>query len=125
MSAIEITPELLADIEQKAKRASSERWEIDGLDVVLFTDCNSDNSGDMEMCQVASCEMEWDAEYIAAADPAVVLAMIERIRRLEAMNQEMLKALEDYLAAQSPEDIFEAVSQAHDVVARVKGESDD
>ena len=81
MSAIEITPALLADIEAKAmaaEKVSPSPWIVDWTEI-------SDSSGcsvaDFSFYRENPCEAQ---TLIAAADPAVMLAMIERIRQLEA-----------------------------------------
>lgn len=78
--SIEITPELLAELKDKAEAAESlsrSPWKIndDGVSV-------DDWHGDL-VCE--ECLVE-EAEFIAAANPAVVLALVARIEELEAKN---------------------------------------
>jgi len=75
MSQVEITPALLADIEAKAKATtktdgvwkSVRKFVMDEHNEYLFATPNNELSA-----------------WAAAANPAVMLAMIERIRQLEA-----------------------------------------
>jgi hypothetical protein len=83
---VKITPELLANLWQKAEAAGGGYWQID-LTYVVYEqrDGRSDTF-------VVSCE---DAEssvmtHIAAASPAVVLALVAEIKRL----RDRLDALE-------------------------------
>jgi len=78
MSQIEITPTLLSDLRQKAEAADGGYWRID-LTYVVYEqrDGRSDTF-------VVSCE---DAEasvmtHIAAASPAVMLALVAEVERL-------------------------------------------
>ena len=89
MSKVEITPELLADIEAKANKASSNsdgRWGvIDNPHTGGWGLCIHDQ-GDI-IARATGRDKEWKNNvfnHIAAANPATVLAMIKRIRRLEA-----------------------------------------
>lgn len=75
--SIEITPELLNDLEHKARGTCGSRWVlVNGNElkpyhyrwtIAVFPDSN-------------------DAKFVAAASPAVVLALIARIEELEAKN---------------------------------------
>lgn len=80
MSDIEVTPELLADVENKAEFVEPKIYRLnDNFDIVCD---NPHLSGDTIL--IAKVEFGEDAEFIAAASPAVVLALIQRIRDLEA-----------------------------------------
>jgi len=82
---VEITPELLAEVESKARLCPDRIWtnrlfcipEEDGHLVSKYLGPGSFG----KTCVASIAE---DADYIAAANPAVVLALIQRIRDLEA-----------------------------------------
>lgn len=89
---IEITPKLLAYLKNKAQNATKGNW---------FTTCSSKGDlivscviNDRYESRIANFEdtpySERDAEYIAAANPAVMLALIARIEDLE-VNKKMLE----------------------------------
>lgn len=65
MNGIEITPELLEELKEKAKAASSSQ---DGRSVILWWS-------------------EPEIKYSAAANPAVVLALVAEIERLRAEKE--------------------------------------
>ena len=84
--SIEITPELLSDLRRKAEAAGSGEWQID-LTYVVYE--QRDGRADTF---VVSCE---DAEssimtHIAAANPAVVLALVAEVERLNFALDELL-----------------------------------
>jgi len=84
--SIEITPALLADRRQKAEAAGGGYWQID-LTYVVYE--QRDGRADTF---VVSCE---DAEasimtHIAAANPAVVLALVAEVERLNSALDELL-----------------------------------
>lgn len=81
---IEITSEFLAVLKARAQKATEGYW---------FSTCNA-NLHPVVNCVVLRYEIsvalcpdardgESNADYIAAANPAVVLALIEKIKRLE------------------------------------------
>lgn len=76
MSKIEITPELLADLTAKAEKATPGPWEQHEhypfaiIDYVLNTICEIGKGSVYQDCEA-------NAEYIAAANPSVILALIE------------------------------------------------
>lgn len=79
MGKVELTPAKLAIIRQKAEAAEKESpspWHggPDGLHWVLV----DSEQGDIH----TSCNQRNTAEFIAHADPATVLAMVEEIERL-------------------------------------------
>lgn len=77
---IEITPKFLADLKAKAEKAMPGPWELDETptDIATYYEIYSTD------WMVADCEKDGaSAAYIAAANPAVVLALIEKIKRLE------------------------------------------
>lgn len=76
-----LTPELLADLRKKAEAAAHEDGEtwalvrsVDGPERIM--------SGVVPVSSVYQCSME-AAEHMAAADPATVLALLDRIEALE------------------------------------------
>lgn len=83
--AIDLTPAKLADIKKKAEAAencSPSPWVFKEMPAVKGEVRDSENF------QVAGwfC-LRWQADYIAAADPATVLAMLEEIEVLKtALN---------------------------------------
>lgn len=78
MSQIKITPALLSDLRQKAEAYDSKEWVVDDQNVMTGFGYNKEI--------IAETTGKPDAEYIAAASPAVVLALIARIEELEAKN---------------------------------------
>ena len=99
MSAIKITPELLADIEAKARSATPGPWAImyggqPGDSYAVVGSC----SWNRPVCGIEPVNYKIEnAKHIAAANPAVVLAMIERIRRLEEERQAAVDALHQWV----------------------------
>ena len=86
MNKVDLTPAKLAELRQKAEAAADSPWIADRLKVVRLRPSDSDDPTD-EVYQVAACECLWDAEHIAAANPATVLAMVEEIEILKtALN---------------------------------------
>lgn len=123
MSDIEITPALLADIEHKAKRASGLLWGRDCLDIVVY---NNLPDSDEEFTTIGFVENDDDANFIVATDPAVVLAMIERIRQLEEERQEAVDALYQWVYGVKYEDrdeVANALSQAVEIARREDGKA--
>ena len=84
MAKIELTPDKLANIKQKAEAAencSPSPWVFREMPAVKGEVLDSENF------QVAGWfTLRWQAEHIAAADPATVLAMVEEIERLQDQN---------------------------------------
>ena len=81
---IEITPELLADLKVKAGKATQGKW------VGYYSDKGSTehingavNNEDGHILLVNKPNCENNTKYIAAANPTVILALIEHIERLE------------------------------------------
>lgn len=79
--AIELTPAKLADIKKKAEAAETQGpspWE--------FVKTVEENHIYFEVRDNDDCQLvtQEEAEHIAAADPATVLAMVEEIERLRA-----------------------------------------
>lgn len=91
MSKVELTPAKLAELKQKAEAAencSPSPWVFREMPSVKGEVRDSENF------QVAGwfC-LRWQAEHIAAADPATVLAMVEEIeflRRNSMIKTELL-----------------------------------
>lgn len=77
--SVEITPELLADLREKAE--AYELHYLVGKD--WFVDGELVKAGKREKNEfVAETVSHIDADYIAAANPAVVLALVAEIERL-------------------------------------------
>ncbi len=85
--AIELTPAKLAELKQKAEAAencSPSPWVFREMPSVKGEVRDSENF------QVAGWFiLGWQAEHIAAADPATVLAMVEEIETLKRALQEL------------------------------------
>jgi hypothetical protein len=79
---VKITPALLSDLRQKAGAYDSKEWVVDDQNVMAGFGYNKEI--------VAETTGKPDAEYIAAASPAVVLALVAEIERL----RDKLDALE-------------------------------
>lgn len=100
---IEITPELLADLKEKAEKAIPGPWIYDDGCVYLAYDPPKENRvhdwsssnprfvcdfDDDEYHQYESGkEARANAHYVAAANPAVMLALIAKIEELENANR--------------------------------------
>lgn len=89
---IEITPELLADLKDKAKKATQGEWKASQTKRIYGgTDWKSTPVVETEDDYLLYMELlensANDAEYIAAANPAVMLALIARIEELENENR--------------------------------------
>lgn len=84
MSKVELTPAKLADIKKKAEAAETQGgspWKHGKTEEEHRTYCEvRDKFG----CQVVVDSSQEEAEFIAEADPATVLALIDRIEELEA-----------------------------------------
>jgi hypothetical protein len=72
--SVKITPELLANLRQKAKDCQPPVWRLDQHSDVI-SDAHT----------VAECGFAEDAQHIAAADPATVLALVELVESLSIM----------------------------------------
>lgn len=95
---IEITPELLADIEAKAEFVEPKIYRLnENYDIICD---NPHLSGDTIL--IAKVEFGEDAEYIAAANPAVMLAMSKEIKRLWAAQCWVIAAIDTDKAAFGP-----------------------
>lgn len=81
MSQIEITPELLNDLRQKAEAVEPNDY--------ILTDGLVIKSESFKDLIIADCAFSDDAEYIAAANPAVVLALVAEIDRLRDRLEEL------------------------------------
>ena len=79
---IEITPALLNNLRQKAKAYDLKEWYADDMLVLAGYGYN--------ITSIAQTLGTQDAEYIAAANPAVVLALVEEVEwltdRLDALE---------------------------------------
>lgn len=108
---IEITPELLAGLKDKAEKATSGPWIYDDGCVYLTYDPPNENRvhdwsrryhrfvcdfDDGEYHQYESEEeARANAHYVAAVNPAVILALIARIEELENENRVLNQIIED------------------------------
>ena len=94
MSQIQITPDLLADLKRKAEACEPKVYELneDSKDSYFYIDAHLNKD---EVKIVSSVAFLSDAEHIATADPATVLALVAEIERLQL---EILR-LEDSLDA--------------------------
>ena len=94
MAEFELTPEKLAEIKKKAAGCDPKYWIMDQHGDVMAVDFDSEGT----QPKIASVEFLEDAEHIAAADPATVLAMVEEIEQLRRMERkwgQMLKNVKD------------------------------
>lgn len=83
MTKVELTPAKLAKLRQKAEGCDPKHWVMDQHGDVVAVDF--DNKG--SKLKIASVDYLEDAEHIADADPATVLAMVEEIETLKtALN---------------------------------------
>ena len=86
--SIEITPELLNNLRQKAEAATEGPWNRQGLASLLRY--AQKHGGPWNDDEYTDCSLplpeEKDADYIAACNPAAILALIARIEELEAKN---------------------------------------
>ena len=83
-----IDNEKLNELESLAKRASDGDWTLDTEDEYAHITCQNGDD-DLVGCVSAwwDCPQEMrDIEFIAAANPKMVLAMIEEIRRPREAN---------------------------------------
>lgn len=92
--SIEITTEFLADLKAKAEAATPGPWAFkvwsgQGTAVHIKQQLVAGNGAWVASYVNANC-----ADYIAAANPAVVLALIAHIKKLEAENHD-LRNLQD------------------------------
>jgi hypothetical protein len=95
MSQIEITPALLSDLRQKAEAATQGPWNQQGLASLLRFAQKHDgpwNDDEYIDCTLQLPE-EKDANYIAAASPAVVLALVAEVERLRDTQNNLLATL--------------------------------
>ena len=91
--SVEITPALLSDLRQKAEAATQGPWNQQGLASLLRFAQKHDgpwNDDEYIDCTLQLPE-EKDADYIAAASPAVVLALINQLDWQTAQHIEEIK----------------------------------
>lgn len=107
---IEITPELLAELKKKAEKATPGSW-FYGKDAEsigwqhpdsnrVYANLRNQNNTVYGILvtvnyHVKSCDQT--ASYIAAANPAVMLSMIEKIEILENDNNLLKQTIKDLL----------------------------
>lgn len=88
-----INDELLAELEQLAIPATKGKWCTDGDTWVCAQDSDQLNNGFV----LAICEgpdERKNAEYIAAANPTTILALLQHVRELKVDNLRMRSALD-------------------------------
>lgn len=85
MSQIEITPDLLAELKRKAEACDPKVYKLhdDNGSSYPYIVVDLDN-GEVQI--ISSVDFLPDAEHMAAADPATVLALVEEIERLRALQ---------------------------------------
>jgi hypothetical protein len=84
MSQIKITPEMLNDLEHKARGTCDSRWVlVNGNEV----------KPDHYRWSIAVFPDSDDAKFVAAANPAVVLALVAEIERLRDRQINLLATL--------------------------------
>jgi hypothetical protein len=93
MSQIEITTALLADLRQKAEAATIEYdWKLHddqkNWPVIEFGNRPGEDCGGFTIKGNYSPKLIQDAEFIAAASPAVVLALVDESKRLKERYDE-------------------------------------
>ena len=108
-SAMSITDEQLAELEQVAGKATKGEWWIDshGHNMVSFTDGGTVpvfSAQDLvnpavrhpETGNLSHWPNDWDASYIVTAQPRTIAALITRLRTAEAERDELRKDAERY-----------------------------
>lgn len=105
--SIEITPALLADLRQNAEAAGGGYWQIDywqiDLNCVVYEQRDGRADTFVVSCEDASAA---DLAHIAAASPAVVLALVaevERLRLFQAVAVEVIDKLNNYHECSDPD----------------------
>lgn len=99
MNKIELTAALLSDLKENAEKATPGPWvmEIDDFDedIIKITSLSRQKENKVEIASIPFTENEncspnefvkeqrRNADYLHAANPAVVLALIDRIEELE------------------------------------------
>lgn len=96
MAEIKITPELLAELKEKAEKATPGPWVLEiwsgqGTATHVKQGLTTGNGAHVASYVNGSC-----AEYIAAANPSVVLALISEIKRLRHKEDFYVKAMAEY-----------------------------
>ena len=91
MAEVELTPEKLAEIKQKAAGCDPKYWIMDQHGDVVAVDFDNEVS----KLKIAEVEFLEDAEHIAAANPATVLAMVEEIEHFRHFVRETLDELHE------------------------------
>lgn len=91
MSKVKLTPANLAELKKKAAGCDPKYWIMDQHGDVVAVDFDNKNT----KLKIASVDFLDDAEHIAAADPATVLAMVEEIERFRHFVRETLDELHE------------------------------
>jgi hypothetical protein len=79
---IKITPAFLSDLRQKAEKVEPNDY--------ILTDGLAIKSESFKDLTIADCAFSDDAEFIAAASPAVVLALVAEVERLRDRLDELI-----------------------------------
>jgi len=85
MSQIEITPALLSDLRQKAEAAGGMQWKVyeaSDSSIYIYEDIEGSHLAEVwsHFAEVWSAK---DANHIAAASPAVMLALVAEVAKLK------------------------------------------
>ena len=91
MNKVDLTPDKLANIKQKAAGCDPKYWIMDQHGDVVAVDFDNKST----KLKIASVDFLDAAEHIAAADPATVLAMVEEIERFRHFVRETLDELHE------------------------------
>ena len=91
MDKVDLTPAKLAELKKKAAGCDPKYWIMDQHGDVVAVDFDNKNTN----LKIASVDFFDDAEHIAAADPATVLAMVEEIEQLRRMERKWGQLLKD------------------------------
>lgn len=89
MAKVDLTPAKLAELKKKAEGCDLKYWVIDQHGDVKPVDFDSK----VPYLPLAYVEFLKDAEFIAAADPATVLALVEEIESLQIALRQALNQL--------------------------------
>ncbi len=109
--SIEITPALLADLRQNAEAATIEYdWKLyddqKNWPVIEFGNRPGEDCGGFTIKGNYAPKLTQDAAHIAAANPAVVLALVaevERLRLFQAVAVEVIDKLNNYHECSDPD----------------------
>lgn len=89
---VSITDDLLAELEQLAGKATPGRWCTDGMNWVCAQDSDQLNNGFVLAICEGPDELK-NVEYIARANPATILALLQHVRELRVDNEALAVSL--------------------------------